>query len=146
MVAGFLGCRATGGEPKDGVVVTCGATLGLGVENAVRKDWSGELRAWSAEVTGDTLRLVRKGRCGDECTFTEEIVLAGLADPCPRLVRASTSRRDAGSPVRGAGKIVEARRGSLEIQDWNPLAGIVSGRLTTEFKTTFYLNLAKDVE
>jgi hypothetical protein len=146
LVAGFLGCRATGGEPKDGVVVTCGAQLGLGVESGVRTDWSGETHAWSAEVTGDTLRLVRKGRCGDECNFTEEIVLAGISDECPRLVRASTSRRDAGSPVRGAGKIVEARRGSLEIQDWNPLDGVVSGRLTTEFKTTFYLNLAKDVE
>lgn len=146
LIAGFLGYRVIGGAPKDGVVVTCGAQLGLGAEAAVRQDWSGEPRAWSGEVTGDTLRLLRKGRCGDECNFTEEIILAGIADECPRLVHASTTRRESGSPVPGAGKVVEARHGSLEIQDWRPLDGIVSGRLTTEFKTTFYLNFAKEGE
>ncbi len=138
----LAGCRASGSNPEE-VRVTCGVTIGLDAENAARKDWSGEIRAWSAEATGDTLRLLRKGRCGDECTFVEEIVLAGLSDPCPRLVRATSARRDAGSPVPNATKIVEARRGSLAIQDWDA-KGVMSGRLVAEISLTFYVTLVEE--
>ncbi|HXV13267.1 MAG TPA: hypothetical protein VEC56_03585 [Candidatus Krumholzibacteria bacterium] len=137
----IAGCRANGSE-REGVAVTCGTVLGLDAENAARKDWSGETREWSAEAIGDTLRLVRKGRCGDECTFVDEIVLAGLSARCPSLVRATTTRRDAGSPVPGA-KIVEAQHGSLAIQDWDA-RGVVSGRLVAEISLMFYVTLAKE--
>jgi hypothetical protein len=138
----LAGCRASNGE-SERVTVTCGVELGLDAENAARKDWSGETRAWSAEAIGDTLRLTRKGRCGDECNFVDEIVLAGLSATCPRLVRAASTRRDAGSPVPNAARVVEARQGSLAIQDWNP-RGVVSGRLVAELSLTFYVDLAEE--
>ncbi len=139
-----LGCRATGSEAERGVVVTCGERLEIDAAKASRKDWNGETRGWTAEAKGDTLRVVRKGRCGDECNFVDEIVLAGIAEKCPRWVRASTTRRDAGSPVKNAGTVVEARSGTLQIQDWHPAGGIVSGRLTAEFSVTFYAAIEKE--
>ncbi len=139
VLVALSGCRG-GISDSDRIVVTCGVVLGLDAKNAARADWTGETRAWSAEAIDDTLRLVRTGRCGDACTFVDQIVLAGLSTPCPRLVRATSTRRDAGSP--GAEKIVEATRGSLGIQDWDPL-GVVSGRLVAELSFTFHLNLAR---
>ncbi len=138
----LAGCRASRGDDQGHVEVTCGAELGLEPKDNVRKDWNGDTRSWWVETTNDTLRLVRKGRCGDECKFEEEIVLTDLAAACPQLVRASITRRDAGSPVPATVK--EARRGTLEIQDWLPARGTISGRLTAEFSATFFLNNEDD--
>jgi len=138
------GCRASRGEDAARVEVTCAKPLGIKAADAVRKDWSGALREWVAIAHDDTLQLVRKGRCGDECNFVEEIVLTDLAAACPRLVRASTTRRDAGSPIPGAGKVVEAKKGSLQFQEWAPTGGRIIGRLDAEFSLTFYATLAKE--
>jgi hypothetical protein len=141
----LAGCRASRGENEDRVEVTCGDSLGIAPADAARKDWNGEIRQWSAEARDDTLRLLRKGRCGDECTFVEEIVLSDLAASCPRFVRASITRRDAGSPVPGgAVKVVEARHGTLRFQEWVPMGGRVVGRLDAEFSLTFYATIAKE--
>ena len=138
----LAGCRDSRGDDQGRVEVTCGAELGLEPKDNVRKDWNGDAQSWWADTTDDTLRLVRKGRCGDECNFEEEIVLTDLAAACPQLVRASITRRDAGSPVPATVK--DARRGTLRIQDWNPSGGVISGRLDAEFSLTFYTTLEKE--
>lgn len=136
----LVGCRATGGEPDPGVVVKCGVALGLEPTDNLRRDWSGETRGWWAETADDTLRLVRRGRCGDECNFEEEIVFL-MADSCPRFLRASSARVESGSPIPGAGgKVVEARRGTLEIEAWRRAPLLIVGRLSAEFSATFYLD------
>ena len=130
-----------GGAHAGDVRIQCGVDLGLGREEGVRQDWGVTARVWTATVTGDTLSLSRRGPCGDECSYVEEIVLTGLALPCPRLLTARRITSESGSPAGRTRKIVEAAKGTLNIQDWSGPAGIVSGRLTAEFELTFYVRL-----
>jgi len=143
IVIALSGCRESTGAGEDVIEVTCGVQLGIDAAKASRKDWSGEQRGWSAEASGDTLYVVRKGQCGDECTYADELVFARLGDPCPQLLRASMTRHDAGSPVP-APKATHAQRGVLEIQDWDLAGGVVSGRLVAEFSLTFYATIAPE--
>jgi hypothetical protein len=124
------------GKPPKKIKVECGRNLHITEKMAVRVDWGGTA-AWSAASQGDTLVLSRKGQCGDECRYEEKIVLAALAAPCPTLVSATITKNDAGS-VAPAPHVQTATEGTLEIQDWHPAGGIVSGRLKAEFTLTFH--------
>jgi hypothetical protein len=121
--------------------VRCGVAQELGPADNVRTDWSGETRVWLAEAEDDTLRLTRKGQCGDECSYEEEILLAPLGAACPTFVRARTTRIESGSPLRRMEQVREATKGSVEIQDWHPTGGVVSGRVRAEFEFTFYVEM-----
>jgi hypothetical protein len=134
MCAIAASCAAT--APSKKIRVVCGKDLHITEKMSVRADWGGTA-AWSAASQGDTLVLSRKGQCGDECRYEEKIVLAALAAPCPTLVSATITKRDAGS-VAPALRVRIATDGALEIQDWRPAGGIVSGRLKAEFTLTFY--------
>jgi hypothetical protein len=52
-------------------------------------------------------------------------------------VSATVTQKDRGSP-KPTPQVKTATRGVLQIQDWNPLGGVVSGRLDAEFSLTFY--------
>jgi hypothetical protein len=116
--------------------VVCDTNLHLTQEMSTRNDWGGR-SVWSATARGDTLVLVRNGSCGDECRYEERIVLASLRSKCPRVVSATLAQKDIGSPVT-ATQVKTATHGVLQIQDWKPFGGIVSGRLEAEFSFTFY--------
>jgi hypothetical protein len=123
-------------SPPKKVTVACNRDLHIEEEAARRADWGGE-STWSALAQNDTLVLSRKGSCGDECRYEEKIVLASLTTSCPVLVSATIMKHDAGS-VAPAPHVRTATSGTLEIQDWHPAGGIVSGRLKAEFTLTFY--------
>jgi len=139
-----LGCLAEDSSVKDKpmIEVRCGADLALTPESGVVEDWTGAVRSWEAVVEGDTLTLARRYSCGDECSITEEIVLAGFAETCPRFVSASATRTDAGGALGPASKTTRAVKGTLEIESWNPESGVVSGRLESEVKFTIYVSRA----
>lgn len=136
LAAGLLAvsCMAAGAPKK--ITVTCHRDLHITKDAARRADWGGE-SVWSASAHNDTLVLSRKGSCGDECRYVEKIVLTSLSAACPSLVSATITKTDAGS-VAPAPRVQTATQGALEIQDWQPRGGIVSGRLKAEFTLTFY--------
>ncbi len=136
MCMGALTVCCMAASATDGVKVVCGRNLHLTSEAATR-DWGGH-SAWSAVAQGDTLVISRKGSCGDECGYQERVVLVSLKAKCPRLISATVTQRDSGSPVPRA-DVKTAARGVLQIQDWKPRGGIVSGRLEAEFSLTFYV-------
>jgi hypothetical protein len=136
------GCR-TPGAAEQGLRISCGAKLGVNEENASRRDWGSDERGWTAEAKGDTLLVMRNGQCGDECTYTDELVFVDIRHECPTLLRATTTRHESGSPVNGP-KAIDARKGALAIQDWDLARGIVSGRLAAEFEVTFYAVIPKE--
>jgi hypothetical protein len=119
-----------------GIKVACDKDLHLTPAANTRTDWGGT-STWTATAQGDTLVLSRKGQCGDECSYQERIVLASLKSKCPTLVSATVTQKDRGSP-KPTPQVKTATRGVLQIQDWNPLGGVVSGRLDAEFSLTFY--------
>jgi hypothetical protein len=119
-----------------GIKVKCDKDLHLTQEMSTRNDWGGR-SVWSATAQGDTLVLLRKGSCGDECRYEERIVLASLQAKCPTLVSATVRQKDVGSPVPTP-QVKTATHGVLQLQDWKPLGGVVSGRLDAEFSLTFY--------
>jgi len=137
----FAGCR-TPGAAEQGLRITCGAKLGIDENNASRKDWGSDKRGWTAETSGDTLTVTRNGQCGDECTYTDQLVFVDIQQECPRLLSATTTRTDHGS-VAPTPKVVEAQEGALAIQDWDLERGVVSGRLAAEFEVTFYAVIPK---
>ena len=139
-----LGCLAEDSIVKEEpmIEVRCGADLALTPESGVVKDWNGAERSWEAVVEGDTLTLARRYACGDECSITEVIVLAGSAEDCPRFVSASSTRTDAGGALGPTSKTTRAAEGTLEIEEWNPKSGVVSGRLESEAEFTFFVSRA----
>jgi hypothetical protein len=143
-VAAVAGCLAeeSGTRNKTEIDVRCPVELGLTPESGVVEDWVGAARAWEARVEDGRLTLTRRYSCGDECAFTEEIVLSGLAEECPAFVSASLKRSDAGGALGPAAKTTAASKGTLEIESWDPESGIVSGRLTSEVKFVFYVSRA----
>ena len=136
-------CRTTPGVSDAGLRISCGTKLGVNETNASRRDWGSDKRGWTAEVSGDTLLVMRKGQCGDECVYTDELVFVDIRRECPRLLRATTTRLDFGSPSQ-APKAIDAQKGALAIQDWDLERGVVSGRLAAEFEVTFYATIPKD--
>jgi hypothetical protein len=119
-----------------GIKIACDKNLHLTPAANTRTDWGGT-STWTAAVQGDTLVLSCKGQCGDECSYEERIVLASLKSKCPTLVSATVTQKDRGSP-RPTPQVKTATRGVLQLQDWHPLGGSVSGRLDAEFSLTFY--------
>jgi len=130
-----VSCMAASAPKK--ITVVCDRHLDIKEDAAKRSDWGGG-STWLASAQNDTLVLSRKGSCGDECRYEERIVLASLGAPCPTLVSATITKTDSLSPVP-APRIQTATDGKLEIQDWHPAGGIVSGRLKAEFTLTFYV-------
>jgi hypothetical protein len=143
IAAAYTGCR-TPGAAEQGLRISCGAKLGVNEENASRRDWGSDQRGWTAEAIGDTLLVMRKGQCGDECTYTDELVFVDIHHECPTLLRATTTRIDHGSPVKASPKAIDAQKGALAIQDWDFARGVVSGRLAAEFEVTFYAVIPKE--
>jgi hypothetical protein len=137
---GCLGSDSAAGEDPR-IEVRCGVDLGLTPESGVIEDWAGATRSWGAVAEEDTLTLTRRYSCGDECSMTEEIVLAGISEECPRFVSASVTRTDAGGALGSASKTTRAEKGTLEIEEWNPKAGVVSGRLESDARFVFYIAL-----
>ncbi|HEX5131881.1 MAG TPA: hypothetical protein VFX92_05280 [Candidatus Krumholzibacteria bacterium] len=138
VVAIACGTRSRAGD--DAIVVRCGVNMGIIADDGVRTDWGGSA-AWTAELRADTLSLRRTGRCGDECTYTEEVVLSDVGSACPRLVAARRIRRESGSPAGRTETVLRAAHGTLDIQDWKVPYGRVSGRLQTELALTFLVEL-----
>lgn len=136
------GCR-TPGAAEQGLRISCSAKLGVNEENASRRDWGSDERGWTAEAKGDTLLVMRIGQCGDECTYTDELVFVDIHHECPTLLHATTTRHDSGSPSQ-THKAIDARKGALAIQDWDLARGVVSGRLAAEFEVTFYAVIPKE--
>lgn len=134
-------CGAGTRASDTGVRVRCGVDLGIGPAEGTRTDWGAAAQAWTASVRGDTLTLSRRGRCGDECSYTEEITLTGLDLPCPRFHAAQRIRSESGSPAGRTRAVVQATKGTLDIQDWSGPAGVISGRLSAEFGLTFHARL-----
>jgi hypothetical protein len=124
--------------------VKCNKDLHLTQEMGTRNDWGGR-GVWSAAAQGDTLVLSRKGQCGDECRYEERIVLTSLQAKCPTLVTATVTQKDVGSPIPTP-QVKTATRGVLQVQDWNPFGGVVSGRLDAEFSLTFYVQTPPPVK
>jgi len=147
VLAADEGCRtpqeSSGTSAQPPFTVRCGVALELDASDSVRTDWGGKSGAWLVEAIEDTLQLTRKGQCGDECSFEEEILLAPIGAACPTFVRASVTKTDAGSPLGATKRLREAEKGLLEIQDWNPSGGVVSGRLRAEFELTFYVDIPR---
>jgi hypothetical protein len=143
------GCRtpqeSTGAPAPPPLTIRCGVALDLHAASGLRRDWGG-VRAWTAEAKDDTLRLTRKGPCGDECSYEEEILLAPVSASCPAYVAARVVRTEAGSPMGRIRQVRDSGEGSVEIQDWNPSGGIVSGRLKAEFDLTFYVEIPRAPE
>ncbi len=140
---GGAGCREeqgpTGGAKP--VTVVCGAELELGPADAKPADWADTPRPWTlARASGsDLITITRSGSCGDECAFVEELVLAPGTGSCPDFVSARRITADHGSALGVARDTVEARGGTLAIQDWSPPRGPLSGRLTGDLELTFYV-------
>lgn len=134
LVVFALGCMTASSQPR--IKINCGEALQLTSDSATRKDWGGT-STWEAIAHEDTLVLSRKGKCGDECGYEEKIVFTKLATDCPTLVSATVSRTDSGSPVPTP-QVKTASSGSLKIQDWKPMNGVVSGKLDAEIELTFY--------
>ena len=132
-----VGTRAS----DTGVRVRCEVDLGIGPADGARSDWGAAARTWTATAGGDTLTLSRRGRCGDECSYTEEITFTGLDLPCPRFHSAQRIRSESGSPAGRTRAVVQATTGTLDIQDWSGPTGVISGRLSAEFGLTFYAQL-----
>lgn len=124
------------------IEIRCPVDLGLTPESGLVEDWAGAKRSWEAVVEGDTLTLTRRYSCGDECSITEEIVLGGISEDCPVFVSASAKRSDAGGALGPTSKITRAGKGTLEIEEWNPKLGVVSGHLESEVKFVFYASRA----
>jgi hypothetical protein len=139
-----LGCLAEDSNVKEEpmIEVRCGADLGLTPASGTIEDWAGVMRSWKAAVDGDIVTLTRRRSCGDECSITEVIVLAGFAETCPRFVSASSTRTDAGGALGPTSKTTRAAEGTLEIEEWNPKSGVVSGRLESEAEFTFFVSRA----
>lgn len=135
-VAAMIASCIADDSARGTVNVTCGEDLKITPDASVRGDWGGT-STWEAVAHEDTLVLSRKGKCGDECGYEEKIVFTKLATDCPTLVSATVSRTDSGSPVPTP-QVKTATSGSLKIQDWKPMNGIVSGKLDAEIKLTFY--------
>ena len=129
-------CRRSQGVSEQGIRISCDTKLGIDEHNASRND-SGS--GWVAQAAGDTLLVMRTGPCGDHCTYTDELVFVDIHEKCPRLVRATTTRRDPAAP-----KAIDAETGVLGIQDWDLQHGLVSGRLAAEFEVTFYAIISKE--
>jgi len=130
-----VSCTAAS-APNKKITVVCDRHLDITEDANRRMDFGGG-SAWLALAQNDTLVLSRKGSCGDECRYEERIVLASLGKPCPTLVSATITKTDAGS-VAPVPRVQTATAGTLEIQDWHPAGGIVSGRLQAEFTLTFH--------
>ncbi|HET6347527.1 MAG TPA: hypothetical protein VFH88_00445 [Candidatus Krumholzibacteria bacterium] len=138
VLAGLLATACGAGNSQDvKITVRCDRHLGITEAMKTRGDWGGTSQ-WGAVVRGDTLVLSRRGSCGDECRYKEEIVLLAGDRMCPQLVSATKTRTDAGS-VAPAPRIDTATHGTLDVQDWHPGGGVVSGRLKAEFTLTFYV-------
>lgn len=131
-----VSCRRSSGVSEQGIRISCDTKLGVDEHNAARND-SGS--GWVAQATGDTLLVMRTGPCGDHCTYTDELVFVDIHENCPRLLRATTTRRD-----RAAPKAIDAETGALGIQDWDLERGVVSGRLAAEWEVTFYAIIPKE--
>ena len=138
---GCLESDSTAGEtPK--IDVRCGVDLGLTPDSGIFEDWAGAIQSWAVVVDEDTLTLRRRYSCGDECSTTEVMVLTGLKDECPRFVSASVTRSEAGGALGPTSRTTRAAEGTLEIEQWDPESGVVSGRLDSEVKFTFYASRA----
>lgn len=143
LAAGLVGCTGKV-EPTRAPIdlaVECGISLGLTEEDGIKEDWGGNLQSWSGSREGNRLTFTRRGMCGDECNFTEEIVLILLAGDCPSLLSARVTETDAGSAAGAIEHTRWANEGALQIQDWDPDNGPTSGRLTAEFELTFFVDL-----
>ena len=138
------GCLAEESSVKESpqIDVRCAVNLGLTPESGLLEDWAGATRSWETVVEENRITLTRRYACGDECAMTEEIVLGGLSDDCPAFVSARVTRTDAGGALGPTAKTTQAKKGTLEIEEWNPKSGVVSGRLESEVRFTFYVSRA----
>ncbi|MBI4719773.1 MAG: hypothetical protein HY770_00765, partial [Chitinivibrionia bacterium] len=134
ILAACAGCQvdqSQNAQPPD-VPVECGTNLGLTPESGLKTDWDEVLRGWSWSVDGAQLTLTRKGLCGDECNFTEEIILAGITDSCPQFVSARFAKTDVGGAKGSVVETIQADKGVLKIEKWEYPNGVISGALETE--------------
>lgn len=145
ILAVCAGCRvdqSQNTQPPD-VPVECGVNLGLTPESGLRTGWDETLRGWSWSVDGAQLTLTREGLCGDECNFTEKLILTGITDSCPQFVSASFSKTDVGGAKGSVVETIQAGTGVLKIESWEYPEGIISGTLESEVSFTFYIPFGK---
>jgi hypothetical protein len=127
-----------------GIDVVCGQDLGLTEESGFVVDWADKRQVWKAVLDEDLLVLTRRGMCGDECSFEDEIVLSGVSKECPELVSASVTTTDQGGAGGPAAATEAAQNGTLKIQDWNSAAGTFSGHLESEVVLTFFVTISQE--
>ena len=130
-------------EQYSEVTVECEVPLGLSGQNNVEKARDKIVNEWTAETKDARVILTREGMCGDQCFFVEKIILTGLLDKCPQFISARVSHMERGSDSVEVIKTKWAQTGSLKIQDWNYIGGIIRGRLISDIELNFHVNTIK---
>jgi hypothetical protein len=141
VASGCLSDGSSADQPK--IDVECPVALQLGPESGTFEDWSGGRCSWESASNDGKVTLTRRSTCGDECGVTEEIVLEGLDQSCPKFVSARVTRTDAGGALGRTEETTRAQKGVLKIQDWGAGSGIISGHLESEVTFTFYASWPK---
>lgn len=138
-----VGCRDDQArlDATAAIDVECQANLGLTEASGIIIDWDEQERSWSYSIDAAQITFTRNGMCGDECNFSEKLILAGIADSCPRFVSATYIKTDAGSAHGTVSDTTWAGEGVLRIEKWDYPTGVVSGTLETEVTFTFYITL-----
>lgn len=119
------------------IVVECDVDLGLTLESGVRVDWNEDARTWTVAEEGSRITLKRSGMCGDECGWVEEIVFENTG-PCPAFVSARVAQREGMGAKGPVENVTRAAEGKVQLQDWDPQGGIISGRIDAEVAFAFY--------
>ncbi len=95
-------------------------------EMAALKDFDGVLRTWQGSVQGDTIILVRKGRCGDECSFAHRIKFLNTHSTLPQFISAVLS--DTIHCCFPAIHQDSIKAGIVKIHDYR-IPGLISGQI-----------------
>jgi hypothetical protein len=103
----------------------------LGLTNAEAALPEDPARRWQVVAGDDFVVLHAAGAYGDDGTVDRVLRLTS-SEACPGFVEARQTMSDGGSSEE-----VEARSGTLRLQDWDP-SGVISGRLESEFAFSFY--------
>jgi len=133
------GCDSSSEETGDNVVVAYSGET-LTAEDAVVTDGMGFEQEWQAERNGNTVTLKRSELCGDECNETTKLVLRNQErDRLPTFVSLERVRQEYLPEQRKENRL-EVKQ--VEIQDWNPYSGVVSGRVEGEENLVFWYDFS----